>query len=400
MLDDTIQSREIVLIRLYLSVSGVLDKFKGLWQSTGSVIGLDIGSSSIKVVQLHNKKGSAVLETYGEIALGPYAGLAVGQATSLSIDKLAEATTDLLAEANVTTKVAALSIPLRSSLLKVIELPSYRESQINRMIPLEARKHIPVPISEVNLDWWILPKRQFSGNPDDVNSTDTNRDEKTEILLVAIHKNAVRKYQEIAKRVGLEVRTLEIETFSAIRAVFGRDISAMAILDIGASMTKLTIVDYGVVRVSHIINRGSQNITMALSKGTGISFDEAERLKRENGIAVETPAAAANTMASLTGSNNNPTSSMLEYIFYETNRVIHDYQRDHSRLVSRIVLTGGGSLLKGLQDVANNSFEMEVIMGHPFSKVQAPSLLDNILTDAGPPFAVSLGLAIHELGEG
>lgn len=381
-------------------MAGIFDKIKGvtgLWQGGDSVIGLDMGSSSIKVVQLRNQKGTAVLETYGEIALGPYAGLSVGQATSLSIDKLAEATKDLLREANVTTNVAALSIPLKSSLLKVIQLPAYRESQINRMIPLEARKHIPVPISEVSLDWWILPKRQFSGAPDDVERK-TNIDDKTEVLLVAIHKSAVKKYQEVAKRAGLDLRTLEIETFSSIRSIFSRDISAVAFLDIGASITKLTIIDYGVVRVSHIINRGSQNVTMAVAQSHSVDFNVAERMKREQGLA----ALPNNTaMQNLTGAAGAalPSSSLFEYIFYETEKIISRYQTQNARLVSKLILTGGGALISGLHGLAESRFEMSVELGDPFHKVQAPSLLDDILTAAGPPFAVSLGLALHQLGE-
>src|SRR3989344_3866484 len=86
----------------------------------GSVLGIDIGSSSIKVVQLRRHRGAAVLETYGELSLGPYAGVEIGRATSLPAEKLAEALTDVLKEANVTAKSCALSIPLSASLISLI----------------------------------------------------------------------------------------------------------------------------------------------------------------------------------------------------------------------------------------------------------------------------------------
>lgn len=135
-----------------------------------SVIGVDIGSSSIKIVQLRKKRGRAILETYGEIALGPYTGIAVGQVTSLPADKIAEAIKDLIREANVTTLSAGVSIPFKSSLVTLMELPVTDEKQLKEMIPLEARKYIPVPISEITLDWWVIP-REASGELDFVETT-------------------------------------------------------------------------------------------------------------------------------------------------------------------------------------------------------------------------------------
>src|SRR3989344_2972384 len=203
--------------------------FSGFWQENKSVIGIDIGSSSAKVVQLRKKKGRAILETYGELALGPYGGVDIGQATILTTEKTIEALKDLFRESNVTANIAAIAVPLRSSLLKVIELPAYKEEQINRMVPLEARKHIPVPIAEVTLDWWAIPKHDLQSPSDEETSVDqaSGSTSKTEILLVAIHKATVKKHQDIATALGLESRTFEIETFSSIRSVLTRDISAM-----------------------------------------------------------------------------------------------------------------------------------------------------------------------------
>lgn len=131
---------------------------QNIFQKGEDSVGIDIGTSSIKVVQLRKKKGRALLETYGEIALGPYGGLSVGQVTNLTSDKVAEAIKDLIREANVTTLSGGLSIPFKSSLVTLMELPIIDEKQLKEMIPLEARKYIPVPISEVTLDWWVIPR--------------------------------------------------------------------------------------------------------------------------------------------------------------------------------------------------------------------------------------------------
>src|SRR3989344_4316484 len=123
-----------------------------------SVLGVDIGSSSLKVVQLRKERGKAVLETYGELALGPYSGAEVGQATNLTADQITESLKDLLREAKVTTKNCGVSIPFSRSLLTLVNLP-YRSdpNEQKTVIELEARKYIPVPVSEVQLDWFIVP---------------------------------------------------------------------------------------------------------------------------------------------------------------------------------------------------------------------------------------------------
>ncbi|MDO8576390.1 MAG: pilus assembly protein PilM, partial [bacterium] len=116
-----------------------------------SVLGIDIGASSAKVVQLRTSRGAAILETYGEIALGPYAQQPIGKAVKLTPEKTAEALTDLMREANVTARSGGLSIPFSSSLVSVIDLPHIAPEQLKRMIPIEARKYIPIPVSEVTL---------------------------------------------------------------------------------------------------------------------------------------------------------------------------------------------------------------------------------------------------------
>src|SRR6185295_7958497 len=112
-----------------------------------SVLGIDIGTASIKIVQVKESKGTAVLETYGEIALGPYASADVGQSVSATTEKVAEALNDLMKAANVTSKIGGFSVPLSGSLISVISLPTKDKNQLTTMVPIEARKYIPVPVS-------------------------------------------------------------------------------------------------------------------------------------------------------------------------------------------------------------------------------------------------------------
>ncbi|MCR4280805.1 MAG: pilus assembly protein PilM, partial [Candidatus Kaiserbacteria bacterium] len=126
----------------------------------GSILGVDIGSSSAKIVQLRASKGTAILETYGEIALGPYGGAAVGKSVKLTPEKIAEALTDLMREANVTARTGGISIPFSSSLVSILDMPRVDKEAMKRMIPIEARKYIPIPVAEVSLDWFVIPQEE------------------------------------------------------------------------------------------------------------------------------------------------------------------------------------------------------------------------------------------------
>lgn len=369
----------------------MIPKNLGIGKRGQSVVGVDIGSSSIKVVQLRKERGVAILETYGELALGPYAGLEIGQATNLSADKISEALKDLLTEANVTTKDAAVSIPFSSSLISLVELPKRSESELAKMIPIEARKYIPVPISEVQLDWFIIPDddaKYFSDEGDE--KKDISK--KASVLLVAIHKEMLNKFRDVFQKTELKPTFFEIEIFSAVRSIVERGANPVAILDIGAASTKLYVVEYGIVKVSHTINKGSQDITLALSKSGNMGFAQAEEAKRAYGLAAET----TDTEEQYTKQSSLLT---IDHIFSETHRMILNYQKRYNRSVATVVLTGGGSAIKGVLGVAKTHLEMNVEVSDPFQKVQAPAFLEAILKEAGPTFTIAVGLALRKLQE-
>jgi len=367
------------------------------WKKDESVVGIDIGSSFIKAVQIKKKEGRAVLETYGEIALGPYGNLEVGQATNLSPEKITEALKDLFKEAGITTKNAALSIPLKSSLLSVIKVPKLdSEKEINEMIPIEARKYIPVPISEITLDWWIVPKRESEkpGSEDaevekkeDDEEKLAEKKETMEVMVVAIHNETVSNYQDIIKKMELKNVFFELEIFSTIRSTFGHGMPEIMLMDIGAGSTKIAIVEYGVVRFSHIISKGSQNISSAISKSLSVSFSKAEDVKKELGV--EAVEKSENTP--------NVVSLNLGNLFSEANTTLLEYQRKYGVSIGKVILTGGGALLKGLSDIATQNMDAEVVFGDSFGKVEAPVFLEPVLREAGPEFAVAVGLALRKL---
>lgn len=358
---------------------------------TGSVLGLDIGTSTIKVVQLRKEKEWAVLETYGELALAPYMNLEVGRAVKLPKEKLVEAIKDLLKEANIKARRTAISIPLKSSFVTVIKVPMLSDKELGEVIKLEARKYIPVPISEVVIDWWIFPEEE-SQIEESESENDSNNDKKDErsfvkVLLVAIHRDTITERKEVASSAGLQISSLELESFSMIRSSLSRESAPIAIIDLGASTSKVAIVDIGIMRASYAVNKGSQDLTLAMSNSLGIDFKRAEEMKREIGISDLPEHKEISDIM----------ETILEHIFSEIRTVIKNYQLKNKQAVARAILTGGGSMLKGINDLAVKNLNMEVSVSEPFLKTEFPMFLEETLKQGGLSFSIAVGLALREL---
>ncbi len=353
------------------------------------MIGVDIGSSSIKIVQLARKSGRAVLQTYGELSLGPYASTEVGRSTNLPPEKIAEALKDVIRESKATATSAGLSIPFGASLITAIEMPALSEKQFPQMIPLEARKYVPVPISEVTLDWWVIPKNvsrspQFSDQEKKVGAA-----EKIDVLLVAIHNQILAKYQTIINQAKLQTSFFEIEIFSTLRSVADQEFVSQMIIDLGAASTKMYIVEQGVVRASHVVSRGAQDVTLAMSRALSVSVQTAEIMKRDIN---QVPENRKNEIASII-------SVTLDYIFSEAHQVILNYQRKYNKDVPKVFMVGGGAMLKGILPYAEERLQTSVALGDPFGKTEAPAFLSEVLKTTGPEFAVAVGVALRKLGE-
>lgn len=359
---------------------GFFSKLFGTGKGSKSVIGIDVGSSSLKVVQLRREGGTAVLETYGELALGPYAGVEVGQATNLPAAKIAETLNDLLREANVTTKDAGISIPFSRSLLTLVELPRRENPEEQKtVIELEARKYIPVPVSEVQLDWFIIPDAISEGEP---------LPPKVWVLLVAVHNDELTLLESMVRGAELAASFYEIEIFSTIRSVVDEPVKPVLVLDIGASATKVYVVEHGVIALSHNIPRGGQDVTRTIATSSGISLNSAEMLKKEHGFAKQQG-----------GYDQRSIELIFSRIFEEAKRAASQYEAAKNKTICCLILTGGGGVTKELASYAKTFFSVDVRVADPFSKTQSPAFMRPVLEAIGPEFAVAVGLALRKLEE-
>ena len=140
-------------------------------------------------------------------------------------------------------------------------MPDVGKKRLQEMVPIEMRKYIPVPISEVSMDWRVVPKESQAPNsgeekPDEKDEK-IKRIDKIEIFVVAIHKETIENYTQIVKEAGLKPSFFEIEIFSTIRTTSSKPGESIMIIDFGAGTTKVYIVESGIIRDSHVINKGS-----------------------------------------------------------------------------------------------------------------------------------------------
>ncbi len=373
-------------------MSNVLDSlkdvFSGLTQAkSNTYVGIDIGSSSIKAVQLKKDKGRILLETYGEVALGPYQDKdgTAGQLTTLETGVLAEALRNLIEQANVTAKTAVISVSSATSLIFILKIPYINQRELSGVVQNEARKYIPVPLSEVSLDWWIIPEKEIYGEDE---SSIVKKKSDIDVLVAAVRNEVVDRYNTVSQSLGMFSQTsYEIETFSAIRGSFKHELAPVMMIDFGASGVRMSVIEHGVVRKFRAINRGSAYLSSSLQKSLEIDFEEAEKIKHEVGLDKENKNEQAYNIIN-TGVN---------YIFSEIKNVIFDYEKEYKKPISKIILTGGGSRLQKFKEQLESRYNITTVYADPFGKALSPDFLKEVLENAGPEFAVSLGLALQGL---
>lgn len=352
---------------------GISSLFKSDSKSTSpkaGVIGVDIGSSAIKVVQIKDVKGVPTLETYGELQLGPYEGVDVGRTTRLTEQKSIEALVDILREAGATGKDTVFSLSYNSSFVTVISIPTLDSEKIGTMIPVEARKYIPISLTKVTLNWIPLG---------------TNKTDKTTLVfLSAIYNDAFTRYGSIIKGSGLTIIGSEIEISACVRACVNPKDERVAVIDCGASSTRLFIVEKGVVKKTHSTLLSGLDLTKALNETLSMEFKEAEELKRTVG---------------LVGSAGEPRiqkalAQVLERGLRELHTVIKRYEEVDNVPVQKIILSGSGALLQGLVPYMSDMFSRPVTVAQPFANIAYPAFLEDVLKEAGPSFSVAIGVAL------
>ena len=363
--------------------------FSFLKRGKHSVVGIDIGSSAVKVVQVRQEKGVAVLETYGSLAIGPYVeNTEIGQHANVGEEVLHTVLSALLQEAKITASLACVSIPFHSSLISLIEVPALSDEKIAQTIPFEAKRYIPVPLEDVSLDWFVVPQALLRRDDAPIFEDDiapVAESEKRKVLLIAIHNHELIKHKNILGKTNLNTQYFEIEIFSTLRSSVYDGGLPVIIIDIGARSTKLYVVEHGIILRSFFVNQGGQNISQAIARAEDISFKEAEHKKREFGFTIEDKEV------------RHAMSLIIDEIFTEANNAIVDFEQRYRQAISKIVLTGGGASMKGLLEEVKAKTKISVEIANPFSRLRHPALLSETLKESGSEFSVAVGAALRAL---
>ena len=336
-------------------------------------LGVDIGVSSIKVVEISRWGGKIELRNYGHIASSaiyqtPYQGFGGGSNFMISSPDVSEIIRAILKEAGIKTKEAVFSIPDFSTFFTTFQLPPMSEEELPGAVRYEARRHIPVPVSDVVLDWFhIGGELGKKGNG-------------VSILLVAVPKETISRYQEIAKASSLDLKFLEAEAFSLARSLVHKEKEPICLLDIGAQSTSVNIVDQGILKISYSSDISGNDFTATISKSLSISPEEAEKLKKTQGL--------------ISDQTKEILLPLVNLIIIEIEKILKDFETIDKR-VKKIVLAGGSALLPGLDQYFSSYFKRPVEIGNPFFGLVYPPLLEQKLKILGPSFAIAVGAALR-----
>jgi type IV pilus assembly protein PilM len=215
--------------------------------SSGGTLGIDIGTASIKAVELVREGGRFKLLNYGifELESQDKSLQANQKINKLPDQDIIWGIQEVIKQAGIKSKNVVASIPSFSTFATVITLPYLSEKELAKTIPFEAKKYIPIPLEEVVLDWSITSI---------VNSAEANTGRmppNVEVFLAAVPRAEVERYRKIMLGAGLNLTALELENSALIRSLIGNDLSPIAVVNIGGRSTSILVVEAGYERVGH-----------------------------------------------------------------------------------------------------------------------------------------------------
>ncbi len=342
------------------------------------IVGLDIGSSYIKAVQLKETRSGYELELFDSLPISPEL---IVEGSIIDAIRVTESLRELVRKAKIKSKDAVIAISGHSSvIIKRISLPEMSEEELSESIKFEAEQYVPFDIEDVNLDFQILGPKEEPGQMD--------------VILVAVKKEVINDYVSVVKEAGLNTAIVDVDAF-ALENMYGinYEIEAgknVALVNIGASTINMNILKGGVSVFTRDSSVGSNVHTDALQKEFSISYEEAERLKRGEPVEKVRPEDAYSLIM-------NSSSD----IFGEVTRSV-DYFRSSTLQaeVAEVILSGGCALIKGFPDALSEKIGIPVRPAEPFRNITIPKKFDlSNIEESAPIAAIAVGLATRRLGD-
>ena len=330
-----------------------------------SKLGIDIGTSSIKIAQLKKEDKKYFLETYGIVNVSSQSFSKVDHDV---IVKTGEILKILLQKSGVTTKRAVASLPNNIVFISVIEMPQLSAKELQSAVEWEAKRYVPMPLEEVTLSWSVIK----NGNPES----------KLKVLITAVPTTVIDNYLKMFKQAGLEPEALEIEALALIRSLVGMRQDGFLIIDIGARNTSLNLVDKGFLQVSRNLSLGGENITSNIATSLHVSSARAEEFKKDMGLSGQD------------GQIPQTIKPILDAIKNETEALLSIYE-SKGGVVQEIIFAGSGSKLPGILPYFS-TIGPKVQIGDPLRFISYDQSIQANLSEVASSLSVALGLAIRE----
>jgi type IV pilus assembly protein PilM len=344
-------------------------------------LGVDIGTSNIKIVQLRPHDDKFVLETYGLVNVAYQLS---NKDSGKAITHTAEVLKRLVAQSQVTTNKIVASLPNSVVFTSVIEIPPIPEEELRSAVQSEAKKYVPLPLEEVALSWITIQEKKkvnLDTNLGDLSKRDTSGNQK--ILLTAVPTIVVDNYLKVFEQAGLEAIALEIEALALIRSLVGDNSDTLLVIDIGAKNTSVNLIDNGYLRLSKNLGVGGDTITTSIAQSLNVSFVRAEQFKKDFGLSSQGQQLP------------QVMRPILDIIKNEAAQLVSLYESRGDR-IDRILLSGAGSKIPSLSQYFS-SLNKPVVMANPWSRVIYPDKLRPVIEPLGLNLAVATGLAMrHE----
>ncbi len=341
------------------------------------VIGIDIGSSSIKLVQLKEHKGGYQLVNAGIIPLPPEAIVDNTLMDSLSI---VEALKGITSSLGVKIKDVACSISGNSVIIRKISLPAIPPEELEDQISWEAEQYIPFDINDVNIDFQIL-------GPDSIDPSKMN------VLLVASKKDIINDYLAVFNEAGLHLSVVDVDSFAvqnAFEVNYDIELSdVLALINVGAGVTNINIIRDGITLFTRDVQLGGNLYTEEIQKQLGVSSVEAESLKM---LAYENK---NDDLYDVVGKVNDTITQEIKRSLDFYNSTANDDK------ITKIFISGGCSKMYKLSDNISEKLGLPVEIINPFAKLHytEKDFDSEYLQEIGPLMAVSVGLAIRRVGD-
>lgn len=347
-------------------------------------VGLDIGTTGVRAAQLSWSKDSTKLERFGQIALPPGA---VRDGEVMDPEAVAAALKELWSRVKFSTRKVVVGIANQKVVVRQVDLPWMPLPELRKSLAFQVADVIPIPIEQAVLDLHPI---------DEITAEDGSRRQR--VLLVAASRDMVSTSLEALRLAKLHPEAVDLTSFAVLRSLgtpdgLGLSQSAEALIEVGASVTNIVVHQGGVPRFVRILLMGGADVTETIADRIGAPIEQAESIKQGSVLAGD-PANAS----------SDPVSRVLEAAagsWVEEVRGSLDYysaQPEAARL-DRIVLSGGGGLLRGLDRRLSAALRVPVVPAMPLSRIEigrtrlTPEQLSYVEPLAAVPVGLALGVA-------